>query len=120
MIKSLRYNEGKLPLGHILDYPHAMAALAEVAAYGADKYSRGNFTNGQDVTVTADCLMRHLMKWWAGEDCDPESGISHLAHCMWNLATLIQDTHPSADVELDDRPLQDVYHPAQIKSIFRG
>lgn len=98
---ALRYNTGKPPLSHILDYPHAMAALAEVAEYGANKYERGNFSKGQYATITADCLMRHLMKWWAGEDMDDESGLHHLSHVLWNVCTLIQDaSYP----DRDDRP----------------
>ena len=100
-----RYNGGKVPMSHVLDYPHLLIELAKVADYGARKYSRGNYLKGQDISVTMDSLMRHLTKWWSGEEDDEESGISHLAHAAWNLATLIQDTSDTADVHLDDRAL---------------
>lgn len=123
--KADRANQGKLPMSHVLDYPYALAALAEVAAYGANKYERGNYLKGQDATVTMDCLMRHLVKWWAGENLDKESGISHLSHVMWNLATLIQDTHhnyPSTYQDFknnDDRPLVSAMCDTGIEEIFQ-
>lgn len=98
--KALRYNEGKAPLSHTLDYPRAMKQLALVAEYGAGKYNRGNFQQGQKASVTINSMFRHLTSWWCGEDEDPESGCHHLAHFLWNAVVLVEDM--MADREGDD------------------
>lgn len=110
--KAMRFNSGKVPMGHVLDYPRAMAEFARVAAYGAAKYDRGNFQKGQKATVTIDCMLRHLWKWWCGEDQDAESGCHHLGHVVWNALVLLEDairsnadddrTFNRGDIELPD------------------
>ena len=67
----------------------ATKALAEVLTYGAKKYAPGNWVkvdNGEDRYLNA--LFRHLEAYRAGEDFDEESKLSHLAHCMCNIAFL--------------------------------
>ena len=67
----------------------ATKALAEVLTYGAKKYAPGNWVkvdNGEDRYLNA--LFRHLEAYRAGEDFDEESKLSHLAHCMCNVAFL--------------------------------
>ena len=50
---------------------------------GAAKYGRFNWRDhAVSATVYYDAAQRHLMAWFAGEDIDPESGVSHLAHVM--------------------------------------
>tara|TARA_R110000824_G_scaffold3751_2_gene17899 strand:+ start:9042 stop:9521 length:480 start_codon:yes stop_codon:yes gene_type:complete len=104
--KAMRSNSGKVPMSHVLDFPRAMALLAEVAEGGAEKYNRGNFQKGQDASVTIDCLLRHLFKWWAGEDDDSESGKSHLGHVMWNATVLAEDMQRGIKQQ-DDRTFND-------------
>ena len=89
--KAMRFNQGKTPLSHILDWPRAMGALSEVAEYGAKKYDRGNFQSGQRASVTINSMLRHLFAWWKGEDYDKESEIHHLAHFAWNAMVLLED-----------------------------
>ena len=38
-------------------------------------------------------LQRHLWAWWRGEDKDPESGLSHLAHATANVMFQIGRAH---------------------------
>jgi ribosomal protein L32 len=70
--------------------------------YGAKKYAAWNWAKGMDWSVPFACAMRHLAAWQRGEDIDPESGQSHLAHAMCNLRmlTLYTKNYP----EGDDRP----------------
>ena len=89
--KATRYAAGKAPLSHIMDFPRAMKQLSLIAEYGAHKYDRGNFQKGQKATVTIDCMMRHLVAWWCGEDIDPESKQHHLGHFLWNAVVLTED-----------------------------
>lgn len=57
--------------------------MGRVHTNGASKYGRFNW---RDHTVSSsvyyDAGLRHLMAWFDGEDCDPESGLHHLAHVM--------------------------------------
>ena len=36
-----------------------------------------------------DALQRHLSSWWGGEDKDPETNLSHLAHAGCCLLFLL-------------------------------
>ena len=39
-----------------------------------------NWRDGLDWTRVSSAVLRHLSAWHGGEDIDPESGLSHLAH----------------------------------------
>jgi hypothetical protein len=95
----LRYNKGKPRVD--LVPTSAILALAEVLTVGAEKYELHNWRKGMAHSICYASAMRHLLKYWSGEDVDSESGKSHLAHVLTNIAFLIeyQETCP----ELDDR-----------------
>jgi len=79
----------------------AVAEIAEVYHMGSKKYSDHNWRKGYNWSLSYGALMRHLVQWQEGEDLDPESGLSHIAHAGWHclaLLTFIRE-HP----ELDDR-----------------
>lgn len=63
--------------------------VAQVAGHGAGKYGRLNWMRGYDWSLAYDAMQRHLLKWQAGEDTDPESGMSHLAHAAFHILSLI-------------------------------
>lgn len=69
--------------------PLSLLKLAEVAGYGAEKYSHLNYVRGFDWSLSYNALQRHLMAFWGGEDLDPESGLPHLAHAAWHCMTLL-------------------------------
>ena len=76
----------KVPLGLIP--PHAMEQTAWVHKLGADKYGAWNWREtGVCASTYVNAILRHLNAWRDGEDLDPESGISHLAHvaCSANI-----------------------------------
>jgi hypothetical protein len=57
--------------------------MGKVFTGGAAKYGRFNWRDhAVSATVYYDAAQRHLMAWFKGEDIDPESGVSHLAHVM--------------------------------------
>lgn len=99
--KGLRYNEGKPELSYVLEAKHALAGAARVLTYGAVKYFRGNWRNGLKHTGIADCLLRHLAAYLAGEDNDKESGLPHVDHVLVNALFLAEMTRTYP--ELDDR-----------------
>ena len=57
---------------------------------GAEKYGENNWMKGMPLSVFYDCAHRHLEAWWRGEDNDPETGYSHLAHAGCCLLFLME------------------------------
>lgn len=97
-----------------------MEKIALVHKLGATKYGAYNWReSGVSATTYVNAIMRHLNAWRDGEDLDPESGISHLAHiaCSCNImldadfcGTLGDDRHKVPDKRIkstseDDRDL---------------
>jgi hypothetical protein len=79
----------------------AVEEVAHVLSFGATKYGDWNWT-GLSVSRLYGAALRHLFAFWRGEDNDPETGRSHLAHaacCV--LMALEQMLHRR---EYDDRP----------------
>ncbi len=82
----------------------SLMALAETYSYGASKYSRFNFRNGYDYSLSYDALQRHAWAWNGDEDCDPESGLNHMAHVAWHALNLLQmQADPELEEMFDDR-----------------
>jgi hypothetical protein len=70
----------------------ALESIAEVLAFGAEKYAAHNWRAGFNHTRLSDAALRHIFAWIDGEDADPESGLSHIAHaqcCLMFLQRLI-------------------------------
>jgi hypothetical protein len=86
---------GLIPVG-------AMEAVARVMELGAKKYGPYNWrSKAVKKMVYANAALRHLFAWIGGQDKDPESGQSHMAHvaaCM--LLVLDAETQGKA---IDDR-----------------
>lgn len=76
--------------------------VAEVMTLGAKKYEAWNWTKGLPWMRTYAAVMRHMYLWASGEDKDPESGLSHLAHAAANIMFLTTWSRTKKD--LDDRP----------------
>lgn len=96
---ALKFDDGKLPL-HLLS-TEAMNQTAAVLQFGADKYAAHNWRKGFTWSRPLAAAMRHITAFNAGEDKDPESGLSHLAHAACCIMFLLEfeKTHK----ELDDR-----------------
>jgi hypothetical protein len=83
--------------------PVAIIEESVVMALGAAKYGAYNWINDPvDATTYYSAAMRHLMSWFAGDDMDPESGVSHLAHVRACCAILMDAGR--AGSLIDDRP----------------
>jgi hypothetical protein len=96
---ALKFDQDKLPL-HLLS-TEAMNQTAAVLAFGAEKYAAHNWRKGFAWSRPLAAAMRHITAFNAGEDKDPESGLSHLAHAACCIMFLLEfeKTHK----ELDDR-----------------
>jgi hypothetical protein len=82
--------------------PSALLEVAKVAGFGAEKYDRYNFLRGYPWSLSFDAMQRHALAYWGGEDLDPESGISHMAHVAWHALAMI--AFAQRGVGTDDRP----------------
>jgi hypothetical protein len=96
----LKYDEGKLRMDLL-----PMDSLQDVAAvytFGAKKYEDENWRKGIPWKRIYGAVLRHIAKWFLGQDTDEESGLPHLAHATWGLLTLLN--YARTHTELDDRP----------------
>lgn len=98
-MEAVKFDTGKAPLGLI---PRsALTAEAQVLAFGAKKYAKHNWRGGMDWSRMVDAALRHITAWNDGEDVDPETGISHLAHARCCLGFLIE--YAEKGLGTDDR-----------------
>ena len=65
------------------------------------KYAPHNWRNGIEVSRLLNSTMRHVNEFNDGEDTDPETGVSHLAHAACNLMFALRMMKDRPD--LDDR-----------------
>jgi len=79
----------------------ALVKTAEVMSFGAKKYSANNWRGGFAWSRPLAAAARHLYAYIGGEDKDPESGLSHLAHCACCIMFLLEFETTRQD--LDDR-----------------
>jgi len=75
--------------------------LVRIYTYGAQKYDPENWRKGMPWGKLFSACLRHLYKWWMGEDCDKESGLHHLAHAAFQCFALME--YQRLKVGKDDR-----------------
>lgn len=82
----------------------ALDELVEVLTFGASKYADRNWEQGINYSRVYGAAMRHLTKFWKGQDKDEETGLEHLGHamccCMFLLSYRLRNLK-----EFDDRPV---------------
>lgn len=79
----------------------ALEEVGKVMTFGAKKYRDHNWRRCPTMSRYSGAALRHLFAWVRGEDLDPETGLSHIAHascCCLFLLGLILDKKA-----LDDR-----------------
>lgn len=70
--------------------PEADRQEAKVLLLGAAKYGPWNWReDGIKASTYISAVKRHLAAWAEGEDTDPESGVSHLAHIRANVSIVL-------------------------------
>lgn len=79
-----------------------LVPVVRVLEFGAKKYAVGNWTRGMPWSVCFNSAMSHLTKLQKGELVDDESGLSHTAHFLCNVAFLLayRDIFPEGDDRL--------------------
>jgi hypothetical protein len=90
--------------------PPFLIEMAWVAKLGGEKYGPFNWRENSVESMTyVGAIMRHLAAWVDGEDVDPESGKSHLAHIALSCGIVIdaekfgtlQDNRPPSKKSID-------------------
>ena len=96
---AVKHDDGKAPMN--LLSREALEQTAMVMAFGKEKYAAHNWRKGFAWSRPLSAAMRHLMAFNDGEDKDPESGLSHLAHAACCIMFLLEFEKTHKD--LDDR-----------------
>ena len=84
---AVKHDDGKDEY-HLLPWD-AVQCIAKILAFGAKKYSPGNWEKGFEYSRCYNALMRHINAWWSGENLDADTGKSHLWHAGCNILFLI-------------------------------
>lgn len=105
--QGLKYDTGKIPL-ELLPVT-ALEEIAKALDFGKGKYGAWNWTGGIAWMRVIGALMRHVLAFKRGEDKDPESGLSHLAHAGCCILFLL--TYEKTRKSFDDR-YKEVTHEA--------
>jgi hypothetical protein len=94
---------GKPGLQYVLAMP-GLLEVAKVGDYGGLKYGdQFNYKNGMPWMKLLGSCARHLAAVCRGEDLDPESGLLHMAHCVYDGLMVL-------DYYLYQRGTDDRYH----------
>jgi len=86
--QSMKKDDGKTPL-QLLPF-RALTEVAKVLEFGARKYAPHRWRDGMNWSRLIGGLFRHMFKWSEGEERDPETGLSHLAHATCNVLFLLE------------------------------
>ncbi len=82
-----KLDTGKIRADLLEDFGPGLLKIAAICDYGAKKYSEKGWLEVPDAQKRYKAAFwRHLL---AGEGIDPESGLSHVWHCAWNLLAML-------------------------------
>lgn len=81
--------------------PTVLEELGHVLRIGAEKYDADNWRRGAEWRRYIGASLRHIYAFARGEDKDPETGYSHLAHAMAGLCFLFE--YARCGLGTDDR-----------------
>lgn len=105
-----KHDAGKAPIG-LIPY-ESLIGTAEVLAFGAKKYAAHNWRGGFEWQRLIDAALRHLLAFNAGQDTDPESGLSHADHAACCIAFL--QAHIKSGLGTDNRFVLPSMRPAPV------
>jgi len=106
-MQGTKHDQGKPRLD--LLPPVALTEIARVLEFGAGKYSEHNWRGGFKYSRLIGAALRHIFAFSKGENLDPETGISHLAHAGCCILFLID--HVLLGYGQDDRYNSEVKIP---------
>jgi len=102
--QGVKHDQGKPQLSMISK--ELLDQVAAVRVFGASKYARDNWRLGFKYSRSLDAALRHIYAFNEGQNTDPESGLSHIAHAVCCLEHLLNDikNHPENDDRYKEKP----------------
>lgn len=97
--QSVRHNTGKVQLREI--DPSFVLGLGQVLTASRERYDEGNWMKETKLSTPYESCMRHLMKFWNGDELDDDTKLDHLLHAATNIMFLYY--HKSSGKGIDDR-----------------
>lgn len=88
----VKHDDGKPRVDLVFNgFPLALLAVAQVATFGAQKYTEDGWKNVPDGIKRYTAAMdRHRLMEAAGHDLDEESTLPHAAHLAWNALARLE------------------------------
>ena len=118
LLKPAYKNDGCKPRMDLLD-PEWLIDVAKVLTFGSHAYDESQkvYENnwrqgGMRWGKVYAALQRHLTAFWGGEEIDPETGLSHLAHASCNAMFLHYYARNTR--HMDDRDLAMASKPTDL------
>ena len=119
MADGVKYDDGKLEWD-LLPYEELEQVVA-ILTFGAKKYSPDNWKKVPDAQRRYfNAMMRHIIAWKCGEEIDPESGKSHLAHAICNAMFLMWFDGNAKPVPASVSDIQDILNLDKLRGVRIG
>lgn len=91
--KGKKYDSGKPMAGTLCRvFPHALLGIGQCIEFGTHKYPQPDNWKLVDGAFTRyqDSMMRHYLKFLAGQEKDSETNLLHLKHMAWNALAILE------------------------------
>lgn len=91
--KGKKYDNGKSMVGALCRvFPRALLGVGQCIAFGTKKYPKPDNWKLVDGAFTRyqDSMMRHYLKFLAGQEKDSETKLLHLKHMVWNALAVLE------------------------------
>ena len=91
--KGKKYDSGKSMVGTLCRvFPRALLGVGQCIAFGTKKYPKPDNWKLVENAFTRyqDSMMRHYLKFLAGQEKDSETNLLHLKHMAWNALAILE------------------------------
>lgn len=88
-----KYDSGKSMVGTLCRvFPRALLGVGQCIEFGTHKYPKPDNWKLVDGAFTRyqDSMMRHYLKFLAGQEKDSETNLLHLKHMVWNALAVLE------------------------------
>lgn len=88
-----KYDSGKSMVGTLCRvFPCALLGIGQCIEFGTHKYPKPDNWKLVDGAFTRyqDSMMRHYLKFLAGQEKDSETNLLHLKHMVWNALAILE------------------------------
>lgn len=91
--KGKKYDSGKSMVGTLCRvFPRALLGVGQCIEFGTHKYpDPKNWVKVENAfNRYQDSMMRHYLKFLAGQETDSETNLLHLKHMVWNALAVLE------------------------------